>query len=58
LKNPPKRGQRTPNGWLAAPAMESSRAVVPREMILLILVSGFLLLYGLGSGIGGDQLAL
>jgi len=33
-------------------------AVVPREMILLILVSGFLLLYGLVPAFGGDQLGL
>src|SRR5882757_1733903 len=33
-------------------------AVAPREMVLLILVSGFLLLYGLVPAFGGDQLGL
>lgn len=33
-------------------------AVVSREMLLLILVSGFLLLYGLAPMFGGDQLGL
>jgi 4-amino-4-deoxy-L-arabinose transferase-like glycosyltransferase len=33
-------------------------AVAPRELALLILVSGFLLLYGLVPAFGGDQLGL
>jgi 4-amino-4-deoxy-L-arabinose transferase and related glycosyltransferases of PMT family len=33
-------------------------AVAPRELALLILVSGFLLLYGLVPSFGGDQLGL
>ncbi len=33
-------------------------AIAPREMAFLILVSGFLLLYGLIPSVGGDQLGL
>src|SRR5882757_7459778 len=49
--------ERPTAGWLHR-LWNHPEAVVPREMILLILVSGFLLLYGLVPAFGGDQLGL
>lgn len=47
----------TSPGWLQR-LWHNPDAAAPREMVLLILVSGFLLLYGLVPRFGGDQLGL
>src|SRR5215471_14552144 len=44
-------------GWLRR-VLAQPEAVAAREMAFLILVSGFLLLYGLIPSVGGDQLGL
>ena len=49
--------ERASFGWLRR-QWNHPEAVAPRELILLVLVSGFLLLYGLAPAFGGDQLGL
>jgi 4-amino-4-deoxy-L-arabinose transferase-like glycosyltransferase len=49
--------KRASSGWLRR-LWNHPEAVAPRELILLVLVSGFLLLYGLAPAFGGDQLGL
>ncbi|MBS1801451.1 MAG: glycosyltransferase family 39 protein [Acidobacteria bacterium] len=50
-------GERSSAGWLRR-LWNHPDAAVTREMLLLVLVSGFLLLYGLVPAFGGDQLGL
>src|SRR5215469_3222856 len=45
------------SGWLRRFASQPE-SIAAREMVILILVSGFLLLYGLVPSLGGDQLGL
>src|SRR4051812_30068895 len=54
---PGATNERASTGWLHR-LWNRSEAVVPRELILLFLVSGFFLLYGLVPAFGGDQLGL
>lgn len=49
--------ERASFGWLRR-LWNHPEAVAPRELIFLVLVSGFLLLYGLVPAFGGDQLGL
>ena len=48
--------ERASSGWQRL--WYHPEAIAPRELILLVLVSGFLLLYGLVPAFGGDQLGL
>ena len=48
---------RASHGWLSR-LWNHPEAVAPREMLLLLLISGFFLLYGLVPAVGGDQLGL
>ena len=54
---PGVKEERASFGWLRR-LWNHPEAVAPRELILLVLVSGFLLLYGLAPAFGGDQLGL
>ncbi len=54
---PGARDERASSGWLHR-LWNHPEAVGPRELIFLVLVSGFLLLYGLIPTFGGDQLGL
>jgi len=54
---PGAREEHAPVSWLHR-LWNHPEAVGPRELILLVLVSGFLLLYGLVPVFGGDQLGL
>jgi 4-amino-4-deoxy-L-arabinose transferase-like glycosyltransferase len=45
------------HGWLYR-FWNRPEAAIPRELLLLVLASGFLLLYGLVPSFGGDQLGL
>jgi 4-amino-4-deoxy-L-arabinose transferase-like glycosyltransferase len=49
--------ERVSSNWLHR-LWNHSEAVGPRELIFLVLISGFLLLYGLIPAFGGDQLGL
>ena len=49
--------QRATSGWLQR-LWNHPEAVAPRELIFLLLISGFLLLYGLVPAFGGAQLGL
>ncbi|RZU40621.1 ArnT family glycosyltransferase [Edaphobacter modestus] len=51
------RAARGSHGWLSH-LWNRPGTALPREMFLLTLVSGFLLLYGLIPSFGGDQLGL
>ncbi|QNI38657.1 glycosyltransferase family 39 protein [Edaphobacter sp. 4G125] len=49
--------ERTRQRWYSR-LWNHPEAIAPRELILLILVSGFFMLYGLVPALGGDQLGL